>query len=117
MRVLNITYKKNSLERECTDISVAERAYGCSIAQKLHQRIKEIRSADSVEDLVKYGIGRCHPLEGTRDGQYGMDLVHPHRLIFKKSGEKIKIKGIEYPQTEEVRILEVKDYHGKTKRK
>jgi proteic killer suppression protein len=67
----------------------------------LHQRINELRAATSVEELVKYSIGRCHPLEGNRKGEYAMDLVNPYRLVFEQSREHIEV----------VRILNVEDYH------
>ncbi len=46
-----------------------------------------IRSADTVEDMIQYRIGRCHPLLNNRKGQYAVDLVHPFRLVFKKHGD------------------------------
>ena len=52
------------------------------MASKIAQRIDEIRAIDAVEYLVKCEIGRCHPLNGNRQGEYAMDLVHPYRLNF-----------------------------------
>lgn len=61
----------------------------------------EIQAAESVEMMVQYGIGRCHPLKGDRKGQYALDLVYPFRLIFKIKGRKIQIAW----------IMEIRDYH------
>ena len=71
------------------------------MAQKIQQRIQEIESADSVDFMIQYKIGRCHPLNNDRDGQFAVDLVHPNRLVFEKEDEAINV----------VRILEVVDYH------
>lgn len=71
------------------------------MAEKLHQRIDEISSAYSVEELVQYKIGRCHSLSGKRKGQYAMDLTQPYRLIFTKEDNF----------TISVRIEEIVDYH------
>lgn len=71
------------------------------MAEKIHLRIEQIQAADSVEELVKYSIGNCHPLKGDRAGQYAMDLVQPFRLIFDKDKEEVLW----------VRIIEVTDYH------
>ena len=98
---MDITYKTKKLRRICTDAKTAERAYGIEMAAKIHQRIDEISATDSVEVLIKYHIGRCHPLSQDRKGQYAMDLVHPYRLVFEKNGDKIQI----------VLVLDIVDYH------
>lgn len=71
------------------------------MAEKIDQRIGEIKAADSVEQMIQFGVGRCHPLKGNRLGQYAVDLVHPQRLIFAKREEDIQI----------VKIMEIEDYH------
>ena len=63
---MDITYKTKKLRRICTDAKTAERAYGIEMAAKIHQRIDEISATDSVEVLIKYHIGRCHPLSQDR---------------------------------------------------
>ena len=51
------------------------------MAEKIHMRIDQISAALSVEMMIQYRIGRCHPLKGNRKNQYAVDLVHPYRLI------------------------------------
>ncbi|MDD4729285.1 MAG: type II toxin-antitoxin system RelE/ParE family toxin [Dysgonamonadaceae bacterium] len=99
--MLKIKYKSNSLERVCTNYSMAQRKYGERMARLIHQRVDELQSADSIEMLVQYSIGRCHPLEGNRKGEYAMDLVHPYRLVFEQNKTDIQ----------EVRIIKIEDYH------
>lgn len=89
------------LEKVCTDASVAIKKHGIEMAEKIDQRIGEIKAADSVEQMIQFGVGRCHPLKGDRIGQYAVDLVHPQRLIFTKREDEIQI----------VKIMEIKDYH------
>lgn len=98
---MNITYKNRKLQKVCTDAKVAERMYGRKMADKIHQRIDEISAADSVEMMIRFRIGRCHPLAQNRKMEYAMDLIHPYRLVFKKIGEKVQIAY----------ILEIVDYH------
>ena len=74
---------------------------GQEIADKIHQRIDEITAADNVEMMIRFHIGRCHPLTQNRKGQYALDLVHPYRLVFEKNGSEIQI----------AHILEIVDYH------
>lgn len=71
------------------------------MAEKIHRRIDQISAAYSVEMMVENRIGRCHPLNGDRKGQYAMDLTHPYRLVFEKRNEQIIA----------VEILEIVDYH------
>ncbi len=96
-----ITYKNKKIEKVCINAKTAEKAYGREMANKIHQRIDEISAADTVEMMIQFRIGRCHPLTQDRKGQYAVDLVHPYRLIFEKKDDTIQI----------VNILEIVDYH------
>ena len=96
-----ITYKNKKIEKVCTDAKTAERTYGRKMADKIHQRIDEMYAADTVEMMIQFHIGRCHPLTQNRKGQYAVYLVHPYRLVFEKSGDVIQIAN----------ILEIVDYH------
>lgn len=96
-----IHYKSRKLRKICEDAEVATKAYGLQMAEKLQQRIDEISSAGTVEELVQYRIGRCHSLTGKRKGQYAMDLTHPYRLVFSQEDDF----------TVSVRIEEIVDYH------
>lgn len=71
------------------------------MAEKIHQRIDEIKVADSVEMMIKYRIGRCHMLHQNRKNQYAVDLIHPYRLLFEKKANEIRV----------VNIIEIVDYH------
>jgi proteic killer suppression protein len=94
-------YKNNKIMKVCTDTKVAEKTYGTKMAEKIDMRIGEISAADTVEMMIQFHIGRCHPLTQNRKGQYAVDLVHPYRLVFEKNGNEIQIAN----------ILEIVDYH------
>ena len=98
---MEITYKNRKLEKICTIASETVKFHGKSMAEKIHQRIGEISSAETLEEMLKFKIGGCHPLTGDRAGEYGLYLVHPRRLVFKMVKNKINV----------VCILEVVDYH------
>ncbi len=98
---MDITYKNKKIEKICTDPKTAEKNYGREMADKISQRLDEINAADTVEMMIQFHIGRCHPLAQNRKGQYAMDLVHPYRLVFEKDRDEIQI----------VTILEIVDYH------
>ncbi len=98
---MDIAYKSKKLEKICTNARTAERTYGRQMAEKIQQRIDEISAADTVEMMIQFHLGRCHPLLQDRKGQYAVDLVHPYRLVFEKRGSEIQIAN----------ILEIVDYH------
>lgn len=98
---MDITYRTKKIEKVCTDAKTAERTYGREMADKIHQRVDEIIAADTIEMMIQFQIGRCHPLSGNRKGQYAVDLVNPYRLVFEKNGDEIQIAN----------ILEIVDYH------
>ena len=102
-----IQYKKKSLEKECNDYSRAIRSYGQNCAKILHRRIRELKAAESLDEMVNLGIGRCHSLKGDLQGKYALDLEQPFRLIV----EPEKNEDGRY-EIRIVNLLEVKDYHG-----
>ena len=96
-----LTFKNKKIEKICRNANSAERIYGREMADKIQQRIEEMEAADTVEMMIQFHIGRCHPLKQNRKGQYAMDLIHPYRLVFEKNGDEIQIAN----------ILEIVDYH------
>lgn len=99
--MIEISYKTKQLFKVCEDAEVATKKYGRKMAEKIQQRIGEIRAATSVEMLVQCRIGQCHLLQGDRKGQYAMVLTQPYRLIFEKLDKNIIA----------VEIIEIVDYH------
>lgn len=71
------------------------------MATKISQRIDELQAADSVDVLIRYSVGRCHPLKGNRIGQYAMNLIQPYRLVFEHNGYTLEL----------VKIISIEDYH------
>ena len=63
---MDITYKNNKLQKICTDAKVADRTYGSEMSEKIQMRIDEIKAADTVEEMIQFHIGRCHPLTNNR---------------------------------------------------
>ena len=98
---MEISYKNKKIERECTDAKVSDKTYGSDMSEKIQMHIGEITAADTVQQMIEFHIGRCHPLKNNRKGQYAVDLVHPYRLVFEKHGDEIQI----------AHILEIVDYH------
>lgn len=112
---MKVEFRTQKLKKQCEDPRLAQKDYGVLIGRKLTLRIMELKAAVSLEDIRNIPAARLHKLEGTREGEYAVDLVHPHRLIFKpileEGGDFEKLTSIDI-----VRIEEVIDYHGKQKR-
>ena len=85
----------------CTDASAAEKKYGREMAGKIQQRIDEICASESVEQMIQFHVGRCHPLHQNRQNQYAVDLVHQMLLVFEKQGVEVQLAN----------IIEIIDYH------
>ena len=85
----------------CTDASAAEKKYGREMAGKIQQRIDEICASESVEQMIQFHVGRCHPSHQNRQNQYAVDLVHQMLLVFEKQGVEVQIAN----------IIEIIDYH------
>ena len=98
---MEVTYKTNKIKKICTDAKVSDLTYGNEMSEKIQMRIAEIEAVDTVEEMIKFHIGRCHPLTNNRKGQYAVDLVHPYRMVFEKHGNKIQV----------AHIMEIVDYH------
>lgn len=88
---MDITYSNTKIKKICMNAKVAERAYGIRMAEKIHQRINELSAADTVEMMIQYHIGRCHPLTNNRKGQYALDLVHPLDWCLRSVEMKYKL--------------------------
>lgn len=109
-----IIYKNKKLKKLCENNKIAIKKLGPKSAYKLVQRLNEIKAAPNLETMVKFRIGRCHPLEGNLKGKYALDLEHPFRLIIEpvykedsSYNHNLKLSNINI-----VKIVEVIDYHG-----
>ena len=110
-----VEYKNKKLKKQCENPTIAQKDFGTGIGNKLSQRIGEFISAENLSDIKALPAARIHKLEGMRNDQYAVDLVHPHRLVFKPIlDDRNNIKKLELITV--IRIEEVTDYHGKQKK-
>jgi toxin HigB-1 len=57
---------------------------------------------------------RRHELKGDLKGHFGVDLVHPFRLVFRPSQEPVPRnadQGVDLEQVTAIEITGVRDYH------
>ncbi len=77
-------------------------------------RMAVLRNARTLSMVPVTKPDRRHKLEEGRAGQYAVDLVHPHRLVFKSNPDPMprkKAGGIDTDQVTAITVIEVIDYH------
>ena len=84
------------------------------MAKKIKLRLAVLSNAPTLSEVPTSPPDRRHQLKGDRSGQYAVDLIHPHRLIFEPNHEPLPRRtdgGIDTDQVTAIRIIEVTDYH------
>jgi proteic killer suppression protein len=79
---MDITFANRKLEKYGNSFSLAQKKLGNDRATKYHQRLGDIRDADSFADL-EFLPGKFHALTANRSGQWSCSLDHPYRLILE----------------------------------
>jgi proteic killer suppression protein len=79
---LEVSYDDARLAKICASEQEMQRKYGTERTKKLRVRLKDLRAAETLEDM-KSMPGHCHELTGDRAGSLALDLEGPHRLLFR----------------------------------
>lgn len=112
---MDITFDGKKIQKLCSVEKEGIKKLGPQCARKLRTRMADLSAAPSLEDLRGVpGTGRLHELTGDRKGQFAMDLLHPHRLIFVPTDDPPPTKedgGLDWVQITAVTIVEIVDYH------
>ena len=89
-----------------------KKKWGNELALKLMTRLADLDAASNVSELT---VGRPHPLEYDRKGQFAVDLNNMIRLIFEPANEPIPKSSdgtVDWKRVTMIRILCIGDYHG-----
>ena len=90
------------------------REYGPEIGRKIKNRLAVLEAAPYLEAIPPTPPTRRHALSQNREGQFSVDLIHPHRLVFVPDHNPLPLKpdgGIYLRRVTAVKIIEVEDYH------
>ncbi len=116
--IIKIKYKSKRLERQCTNYTLAKRDFGVQVAEKLFSLIEFMNNACSLNDVAVIPTYHLHPLHGTRNGEFALDLGRRlgRRLIVRSLNEEGKKwdtndTGIIYKSTFVVLVLEVSNHY------
>jgi proteic killer suppression protein len=111
---VEITFTSRKLQKDCNSEKEMRRRFGKLLADRLQQRLAELKAADTLEDIHRLPPARCHELSQDRKGQLAVDVVHPKRLIFKPDHNPVPRKpdgGLDWSHVTRIRVIEIIDYH------
>jgi proteic killer suppression protein len=111
---MEITFISRKLQKVCNSEKEMRTKFGNPLAERLQQRLAELKAADTLEDIRRLPSARCHELSQNRKGQLAVDVVHPERLIFKPDHNPVPRKpdgGLDWPHITRIRVIEIIDYH------
>lgn len=97
-----VVFRTRRLEKCYQDYRKGVQAFGEEVAERYVLRINTIKQVTNIEELMLLPVLRCHPLKGSRIGQYAVNLTGFQRLIFTLEGDQLEI----------VRIEEVSKHYG-----
>lgn len=103
-----IKYHNQKVEKQCTSLKVAKRAFCNTIAEKLLEKINFIESADSLEPIINNVPLHFHPLHGKREGTYTIDING------RKSGYRLLLKFDEpttdvFPHANIITVIQIEE--------
>lgn len=111
---MDIYFKSKRLQKICSAQKEAIRRLGQKGAEKLMQRMSELKAAETLNDISYFPPARLHELTGNRKGNFSVDLEHPYRLLFISAVESKPLKedgGIDKEKVTAIEIIEIKDTH------
>ena len=84
---MQVKFRTKQLQRCYESQKDAIQKWGADVARRYVQRIGILYAAETVEDLHRIPVLRCHPLKGNRHGQYALWLTARARLIVTFTGK------------------------------
>jgi len=110
---MNIEFKTKELQKCAEDFNHAVKKLGMVCAKKFFQRLAQLSTASSFEEL-RFAVGRFHELREDRKGQWSFDLEHPKRLIITPITQPIPVDAdgkYVWSNITDALLIEIVDYH------
>jgi proteic killer suppression protein len=111
---MEIYFISRKLQSVCNSEKEMRARFGKPLAERLQQRLAELKAAETLEDIRRLPPARCHELSQNRKGQLVVDLVQPKRLIFEPDHNPVPRKpdgGLDWSHVTRIRVIEIIDYH------
>jgi len=110
---MDIKYSSNKIKKKLSTPAEVAKAFGV-MAKKVQVRLDEIKAAPNLAVLMQIPAANCHPLAGTKDGEWALNISPNYRLSFDINHDPVpKTEAGEIILTEVtcIRIIETVDYH------
>ncbi len=111
---MRIFFKSRKLQKICSESAKSRKQLGARCAQKLQQRMMELKAAGTLADISHLPPPRCHELSGNRAGQVSVDIEHPYRLLFIVANDpppEMESGGLDWNGVTEIEIIGIVDTH------
>lgn len=112
---MEITFRQRRLKKAFDSERELQKRFGKRMAKKIAMRMAVLRNARTLSMVPTSKPERRHQLDADRDGQFAVDLLHPHRLVFEPSHNPLPRRedgGIDTDRVTAITIVNVIDYHG-----
>ncbi len=109
---MELTYKNTKLRNLCEDFKYNRelvKKYGIEVSKKLPQRIKELKSFNSLNDVPVNPPFRRHKLKGDQKNHFAVSVTGQYRLIFRQKDNNIIIENLE--EIKNIEIMEVSKHY------
>ena len=114
--MINIDFANENVKYYFENIKAIKKDFGQNLAKKISQRNDELKSFNTVNELLNSGIDNPHLLIGDLEGCIGWDLTAQIRLIIKIC-DQFEEDTIEKTRTMTFVVIEgVRDYHDRNKK-
>lgn len=110
---MRVTYKTKKLLASLTDDRMLVKKYG-ALAKKIKQRLNELESWPTLEDISHFPALHLHPLKGKRKEEWAITIQENWRLCFCLEDDPLPLlpdEGIDIKLIKKIKIIEVVDYH------
>jgi proteic killer suppression protein len=112
--VIELSWSSRRLEKTCSEDRRGRQHWGADQWAILKRRLASLVAAPTLQDME--GIpGRCHQLHADRNGEFGICLWGPYRLVFEPDHDPMPCLpdgGIDRARVTRILIREVTNYHG-----
>ena len=110
---MHVEFVDARLKKTCEDKASRQRAFQKAAADKLAQRLDDLRAARCMDDM-HHLPGSWEELTGDRRGQFSCRLDKKLRLVLRPTQQPAPTKpdgGLDWATIDAVTILEVVNYH------
>ena len=111
---MEITFRTKKIEKVCKSEKELQKSYGKQNAKVIWMRIKFLRSASNLSQILTTEPFKLHQLQGNKKGHYAVNLQNGLRLVFIPNHNPVPRKkdgGIDKEQVTEIKIIDILNYH------